>query len=332
MLACVVVQTQFAPGAAAQTPVDLELVIAVDVSLSMDIDEQRLQRDGYVAAFRDSEIHKAITSGGHGRIAVVYMDGPARIAKRRRSLDRHRRTECGARVRGQTGSRADLTRAPDVDQCSVDVLAGIVCNKQRQGLATAHRRVGRWPQQCRGTGGAGSRRACRLRHRHQRTADHPAYGGYNRVRHQRSRSVLRQLRNRRRRSICGAGERTDGTRLRHSPQAPTRDIGSGDAGSNYARAERVASPRLRLPDRREAVAVVFRSHTKLIGPVAARGRNRDSAAKLEHSCSRGRLVNAALSTFTACYRRHVPVPRSHFPGSAGVARPVGLQQPPDLRR
>jgi len=60
--------------AAAQTAVDLELVIAVDVSLSMDLDEQRLQRDGYVAAFRDPEVHKAIVSGGHGRIAVTYME------------------------------------------------------------------------------------------------------------------------------------------------------------------------------------------------------------------------------------------------------------------
>jgi hypothetical protein len=59
--------------------VDLELVIAVDVSLSMDIEEQRLQREGYVAAFRDPEIHKAITSGPNGRIAVTYLEwaGPA---------------------------------------------------------------------------------------------------------------------------------------------------------------------------------------------------------------------------------------------------------------
>ena len=42
--------------------------------LSMDLDEQRLQRDGYVAAFRDPEVHKAITSGPHGRIAVTYME------------------------------------------------------------------------------------------------------------------------------------------------------------------------------------------------------------------------------------------------------------------
>jgi hypothetical protein len=60
--------------ALAQTSVDLELVIAVDVSLSMDLDEQRLQRDGYVAAFRDPEVHKAITSGPNGRITVTYME------------------------------------------------------------------------------------------------------------------------------------------------------------------------------------------------------------------------------------------------------------------
>ena len=60
--------------AAAQPAADLELVIAVDVSLSMDLDEQRLQRDGYVAALRDPEVHKAIASGPHGRIAVTYLE------------------------------------------------------------------------------------------------------------------------------------------------------------------------------------------------------------------------------------------------------------------
>ena len=37
---------------AAPVDVDLALVLAVDVSRSMDYDEQQLQRDGYVAAFR----------------------------------------------------------------------------------------------------------------------------------------------------------------------------------------------------------------------------------------------------------------------------------------
>jgi hypothetical protein len=60
--------------AVAEQQVDLELVLAVDVSLSMDLEEQRLQRDGYVAAFRDAEIHKAIQSGPNGRIAVTYLE------------------------------------------------------------------------------------------------------------------------------------------------------------------------------------------------------------------------------------------------------------------
>jgi hypothetical protein len=54
--------------------VDLELVLAVDVSLSMDADEQRLQREGYVAAFRDPAVHRAIASGAGGRIAVAYIE------------------------------------------------------------------------------------------------------------------------------------------------------------------------------------------------------------------------------------------------------------------
>jgi hypothetical protein len=67
--------------AAAQTKVDLELVIAVDVSLSMDLDEQRLQREGYVAAFRDADIHKAIVSGPYARIAVTYMEWAGPISQ-----------------------------------------------------------------------------------------------------------------------------------------------------------------------------------------------------------------------------------------------------------
>ena len=64
---------------AADTAVDLELVLAVDVSRSMDMDEQALQRNGYVAAFRHKDVIDAITSGPHGRIAVSYVEwaGPA---------------------------------------------------------------------------------------------------------------------------------------------------------------------------------------------------------------------------------------------------------------
>jgi hypothetical protein len=60
--------------AAADTEVDLELVLAVDVSRSMDIGEQQLQRDGYVAAFRHPEVIQAIRSGAIGKIAVTYFE------------------------------------------------------------------------------------------------------------------------------------------------------------------------------------------------------------------------------------------------------------------
>jgi hypothetical protein len=40
----------------------------------MDLTEQRVQRDGYVQAFRDPEVIKAITTGAYGRIAVTYLE------------------------------------------------------------------------------------------------------------------------------------------------------------------------------------------------------------------------------------------------------------------
>jgi hypothetical protein len=61
-------------AALAQDSVDLELVLAVDVSRSMDFAEQQLQREGYSQAFRSPEVIEAITNGPAGRIAVTYME------------------------------------------------------------------------------------------------------------------------------------------------------------------------------------------------------------------------------------------------------------------
>jgi hypothetical protein len=63
--------------ARAETEVDLALVIAVDISYSMDPEEQALQRDGFVGAFRSKEVHDAIRSGALGRIAVTYGEWAA---------------------------------------------------------------------------------------------------------------------------------------------------------------------------------------------------------------------------------------------------------------
>ena len=63
-----------APGRADELPVDLELVLAVDVSASMRPQEQRLQRLGYAAAFRSPAVMAAIQSGHFARIAVTFVE------------------------------------------------------------------------------------------------------------------------------------------------------------------------------------------------------------------------------------------------------------------
>jgi len=62
------------PAGAADRAVDLELVLAVDISGSIDPDEATLQRAGYVSAFRSPELIAAVEGGLLGRLAVVYME------------------------------------------------------------------------------------------------------------------------------------------------------------------------------------------------------------------------------------------------------------------
>jgi hypothetical protein len=63
----------------AQTAVDLQLVLAVDASGSVDQQRFELQMRGYVAAFRDPRVLQAIRSGATQAIAVtmVQWTGPA---------------------------------------------------------------------------------------------------------------------------------------------------------------------------------------------------------------------------------------------------------------
>ena len=74
LLSTLLLVLTFAAPARAQTLVDLQLVLAVDISRSMDQDEQTLQRAGYVAALRDPEVIRAIQGGPLGRIAISYVE------------------------------------------------------------------------------------------------------------------------------------------------------------------------------------------------------------------------------------------------------------------
>jgi Protein of unknown function (DUF1194) len=62
--------------------VDAELVLAVDISYSMDPEEQALQREGYVFALTSPEFLNALKGGMHGRVAVSYVEW-AGIAEQR---------------------------------------------------------------------------------------------------------------------------------------------------------------------------------------------------------------------------------------------------------
>jgi hypothetical protein len=71
----------FPGGSARAAAVDLELVLAVDVSGSIDEDEAKLQRAGTIAALTDPEVVKAIEGGMLGKVAVLYVEwaGAGRI-------------------------------------------------------------------------------------------------------------------------------------------------------------------------------------------------------------------------------------------------------------
>jgi hypothetical protein len=65
---------RFADKGANAIPVDTELVIAVDVSNSMDPEEQELQREGYITGLTSREFMSAVRGGTHGKVAVTYFE------------------------------------------------------------------------------------------------------------------------------------------------------------------------------------------------------------------------------------------------------------------
>ncbi len=75
--ACLLAGTLLVGGeamAGQELAVDLELVLAVDVSGSTDAEEARQQRAGYIAAIADPAVVQAIHSNFHQRIALAYVE------------------------------------------------------------------------------------------------------------------------------------------------------------------------------------------------------------------------------------------------------------------
>jgi hypothetical protein len=93
------------PGTA--VPVDVELILAVDVSYSMDPEEQALQREGYIAAITSREFLSALREGANGKIALTYFEwanaGDQKIVVPWRVIDGPETADAFA---------ADIARAP----------------------------------------------------------------------------------------------------------------------------------------------------------------------------------------------------------------------------
>jgi hypothetical protein len=83
-MACGVVAGVAAPGPGsyladkdAAPSVDVELILAVDVSYSMDMDELAIQREGYAQAIVSREFLQALKSLPNGKIAITYFEWAA---------------------------------------------------------------------------------------------------------------------------------------------------------------------------------------------------------------------------------------------------------------
>ncbi|MCA3352128.1 MAG: DUF1194 domain-containing protein [Roseomonas sp.] len=112
--------------ARAEEPVDVALVLAVDVSRSIDEDEAKLQREGYREAVSDPAVLAAIRGGMIGAIGLVYIEW-AGIEYQRTVLPWTRiATEADARKWAE-----DLARAPRAS-LSWTSISGAIIHARRE--------------------------------------------------------------------------------------------------------------------------------------------------------------------------------------------------------
>jgi hypothetical protein len=83
VLALIIAQAPRARAASAPVAVDAAIVLAADVSRSIDDEEFALERRGYADAIKSQQLLDAISTGPHGAIALAYVewagDGEERV-------------------------------------------------------------------------------------------------------------------------------------------------------------------------------------------------------------------------------------------------------------
>jgi hypothetical protein len=107
------------PANCDQPIVDLELVLAVDASGSINRTEALLQREGYVAALTDPEFLSAISRGARGRIAVTYLEW------------------AGADQQWQVVPWAIIATAEDAERFAAQIPAPRIVNQRGTSIANA---------------------------------------------------------------------------------------------------------------------------------------------------------------------------------------------------
>jgi hypothetical protein len=152
--------------------VDVELVIAVDVSYSMDLDELAVQREGYAQAIVSKEFLQALKTGPNSKMAVTYFEWSAssdqKIIIPWRVIDGPESADAVAAEIMKTpvrrGSRTSISGA-------INFAMPLFEEDPYRGLRRVIDISGDGPNN-NGVPVTGARRGAREGHHHQRPADH----------------------------------------------------------------------------------------------------------------------------------------------------------------
>ena len=131
VLSLIVAQAPRAGAASAPVAVDAAIVLAADVSRSIDDDEFALERRGYADAIQSQQLLDAISTGPHGAIALAYVewagDGEERVVVDWAVI---RNPGGRPRLRRRDERGAALVSRPDRDRRGDRFLLRAVCRER----------------------------------------------------------------------------------------------------------------------------------------------------------------------------------------------------------
>ena len=247
--------------AASSTQVDVALVLAVDMSGSMDIEEARVQRLGYVDALRHAEFINAVTAGLNGRIAMSYFEWAGSVNETS-LVEWHLIDDAGdaAAFAERIAARPVYTRRGTSISNAIAFASKLIATNPYDATRRVIDVSGDGPNNIGPPVDPDPRCGCRRRHHHQRPRHRHPPLCQRRI----ARPLLRRLRNRWSGLLRAAGSpiggfrRGDPAKIGHGgePQETRRD-----------RLFRSRQPRDRLPDRRETAPRFSRSGLSRTGPV-----------------------------------------------------------------